>query len=515
MTESKISRAIDRAKEELEQIPLDEIHALGIRKSHGDLLGSHTVVTYPPLDALQEVDGDAVFSDASFQPQVGAYAHIPFCGYPCKFCPYTTLGIIGKDSAVMPNYFSALQREVESWAQKLAASRSEVTSLYVGGGTPFAIPLGQLEQFLLFMQATLPFADGASINVETSPKATMEADALEKLAMLRELGVDRMSVGVQSFDFATLRDTARTYRGHDAHVERAAVERLMQSGIGHINVDMIQDLPLSGQRDVLARLQHDLSTVAELQPHHVTWYNMRLRPETTYARHQAAAVNELDSLLTRLAIWNFMQETGYEILEGDRFARADGFEDQFRKTRGSVDVDLLGMGVSAYSHVTKGFFVNPRVIGDKVRADSRVATKEYIDAIAKQGHAIASGFPMTADEYLAGKFALGLKRGVNLDRINEFRLVAPAEFMVYNNLVVGPATRFADAGLLEVVDGEVRFTRRGRLFENEICAAFYTPRVIHAAHRRRGTLTPEIKQAYTEYVGAIAANKAFYGQKSA
>ncbi len=495
-----------RAKEELETICLEEIHKLGISKTHSDLLGSHTVVTYPPLDALEPVNGEALFSDISFQPLVDAYMHIPYCEYPCEFCPYTTLNVAGPSANKMPDYFEALQKEITTWALKLQKQNAKVRSLYVGGGTPFIIPTEQLESILSFAFKTLPFSEHPEICVETSPRATMQQDAQKKLEMLKAYGITRMSIGIQTFDFESLRDMARTYRGHSAEDEEMAVRALLNSGIPNVNIDMIQDMPLKS-KDYLERLKRDLFKVAELKPQHVTWYNMRLRPETTYARRDIRMVTEKESLHTRLAIWNFMESIGYLVLEGDRFALAETFDDNFRKTRGSVETDLLGIGVSAYSHVRveslrermfQAFFQNPRVTGGAVRADSKKATETYIDAVKKNGHAISTGFFFGADEHLAGKLALGLKRGVPCEEIHEPCAWDP-ECGGYLDFVLNPSEDLLKAGLLRIDDGVVGFTRKGRLFENEVCARFYTPTVRYLAHKKRGTLDKETEERFHGY----------------
>ncbi len=492
--------ASTKAERELENICLDEIHNLGISKTHADLLGSHTVVTYPPLDSLREVDGNLLFKELRFQPEVDTYMHIPFCEYPCKFCPYTTLSISGRDGEQMSSYMDVLKIEIATWGRKLREQNAQVRSLYVGGGTPFAIPAEQLEDIMAFVRTALPFVKNLEICVETSPRATLQDDAQRKLEILKRYGTTRMSIGIQSFDFQSLKDMARTFRGHTQNDEERAVRILLESGIPNINIDMIQDLPLQS-KEYLERLKEDLFKVAELKPQHVTWYNLRLRPETAYARHDVNLVTEEKSLHTRLTIWNFMEQIGYLVLEGDRFALAESYEDKFRQTRGSVDTDLLGIGVSAYSHLHPGFFHNPREIGSTVRADSQRAVQKYIQKVMENGQAITYGFPLTDDEILAGKFALGLKKGVPLEEIHEFLSVSP-ECGPYNNMVLHPSTKLIGAGLLEVTDGKVQFTRTGRLFENEICATFYSPRVKFLAHERRGTVTEDIKRDYLEYVAA-------------
>ena len=491
------AEASRRAESELEDICLDDIHNLGISKTHSDLLGSHTVVTYPPLDSLREVDGTLLFKELQFRPEVDAYMHIPFCEYPCKFCPYTTLSVSGRDGEQMPDYMGVLKTEITTWSKKLREQNAQVRSLYVGGGTPFAIPAEQLDDIMAFVRTTLPFTNDPEICVETSPRATLQDDAQRKLEILKRYGTKRMSIGIQSFDFESLRDMARTFRGHTPDDEERAVRILLESGIPNVNIDMIQDLPIRS-KDYLERLKQDLFEVADLKPQHVTWYNLRLRPETAYARHDVQLVTEHQSLHTRLTIWNFMEQIGYIVLEGDRFALAESYEDKFRQTRGSVDTDLLGMGVSAYSHLHPGLFHNPREIGSTVRADSQRAVQKYKQKVMRDGHAITYGFPLTKDEILAGKFALGLKRGVSLEELHEFLAFSP-ECGPYNNMVLHPSTKLIDAGLLEVKDGKVQFTRTGRLFENEICATFYSPRVRFFAHDRRGTMTEDLRKEYQSY----------------
>src|SRR3989344_9613093 len=117
-----------------------------------------------------------------------------------------------------------------------------------------------------------------------------------------------------------------------------------------------------------------------------------------------------------------------------------------------------------------------------------------------KGHAITYGFPLTPDELLAGKLALGLKKGVSHEELHE-ALTYARECGAYNDIILQQSHELIEAGLLEVRDGRIQFTRKGRLCENEICARFYSLRVIHAAHERRGTLTPEITSQYEQYRG--------------
>jgi len=507
--------ATERASEELAGFDLKAVHALGLSKVHTDLLGSHTVVTYPPLDSLSaDIDSDLLLGEVDFRSRVNGYVHVPWCEYPCKFCPYNTENINAPDAKERMNaYFPALEKEVQMWSELLRRDSSQMESLYIGGGTPFAIPVSRLEKLVSFLRAEIPFTDNPTICVETTPFAVLQPDAREKFAILKANGVNRMSMGVQSFDFETLRDTARTFKGHQRVDEEKAVKILLDSGINHINIDMIQDLPEQSSSP-LDRLRVDLETIARLQPQHITWYNMRLRPETTYARRGSSRVSpEEQSLLHRLTIWNFLETTGYQVLEGDRFAKGKEYEDKFRKARGSVTRDLLGMGVSAYSHVNGIFFQNPRVIGNNVRLDSRMATDQYIERLRSGEHAITFGFSIDASERLAALFALGLKNGVSHQEIHDAYLGQP-DCGAYMAQIVNPRIQsYVNAGLLEAKDGVIEFSRLGKLFENEICASFYSPAVVATAKSRRGELTEELKALYKNYEFAKLWDRGIDSQK--
>ena len=211
--------ASKKASGELEHLCVEAIHEIGISKTHSDLLGSHTVVTYPPLDSLQKIDANTLLERIRFQPKVDVYMHIPFCEYPCKFCPYTTLDMHGRDAGKIPTYLEAMKIEITTWNQKLREQNTTVKSLYLGGGTPFALSVKQLEEILAFVRTTMPFAENPEICIETSPLATLQEDAQTKLEILKKYGITRMSIGIQSFDFESLRDMARTFRGHNKEDE--------------------------------------------------------------------------------------------------------------------------------------------------------------------------------------------------------------------------------------------------------------------------------------------------------
>ncbi|MDO8627601.1 MAG: hypothetical protein Q7K42_04000 [Candidatus Diapherotrites archaeon] len=499
--EELFNECILKAREELNSINLEEVHSLGISKKSADLLGSHTVVTYPPLDALQK--SSIAIEEINFSKEVDLYVHIPFCEYPCKFCPYTTLNNFGEDSKKIPEYFFALKKEILIWSKKLKLTNSKIHSLYIGGGTPFSIQTEILKDLLKFLKSNFDFIDLPEICIETSPRAILKDDGLDKLQMLLNNDITRISIGIQSFDLATLKDTARTFTGHKQGDEEKAVQILLSSGLKNLNIDMIQDLPVPFGINVFERLKNDLFAISRLKPQHITWYNLRLRPETTYALQGVNIISEEESLLSRLIIWNFLGTIGYEILEGDRFVLSKKFEDNFRKTRGSVDTDLLGIGVSSYSHTKNMFFQNCRTTGSNVRADSRIAIVDYINRVSQGNDAITLSLLLSQNERLCGKFALGLKKGVNLHELQKEFQTVPGLYSCEN--ILFNVLNFVDAGLLEFCNGVLKFTRKGMLWENEICEKFYSSYAVSLAKEKRKTVNSVLKT--TNIISSVQAKK--------
>ena len=518
--EEVFQSALQRARKEIIEIDVDTINNLGLQidfgmeesidilqelrgldKQHSDFLGSHTVVTYPPLDALTHLDdtmGKQIIEKEKLEGEIGLYVHIPFCDYRCTFCAYTTLNIHGVDKELLPPYIAALKKEALTWRERIAPD-AKIHSLYIGGGTPTVLDTETLDDLIRFLRDELPFIESPRICVETSPKATLQESTEEQIQMLLDRGVTRSSIGIQTFDPAGLLCTGRGYKGHNVDDEEKAV-RILLDKFGNLNVDMMEDLPITGNIDYYERLAKDLLKIAELKPHHVTWYNMRLRPER---KVKGVIPSEKDSLTARLAIWNFMEDIGYITYEGDRFFLAECFEDEFRKTRGSMRTNLLGLGVSAYSHTKDLFFQNPRRIGGTLRDDSLDTTRKYIKKVEEKGFATEWGFIMSADEILAGEFALGFKRGVDLKYLFGESLCGgyhmfpgAGVYIEYTNPFVKP---LIENGLVEVKDNIVQLTRKGRLWENEICRLYYTPRVIALAMQRRGNLTPLLDQFARSY----------------
>ena len=204
----------------------------------------------------------------------GVYVHVPFCLTRCHYCDFVTY--TGMEGLRRP-YAAALGEEAAMVATTLGPEPPEVTSVFVGGGTPTLLPPGDLGRLLARLRELLPFAPGAEVTVEANPE-TVDAAMAEGLAAA---GVTRVSMGAQSFDDGVL---AALGRVHDAGRVAAAVAALRGAGVPALNLDLIYGGPGEDAGSWAATLEAAIA----LEPEHLSAYALTIEPATKFGRLVAA-----------------------------------------------------------------------------------------------------------------------------------------------------------------------------------------------------------------------------------
>jgi oxygen-independent coproporphyrinogen-3 oxidase len=426
--------------------------------------GSHTVVTYPPLDVLEPVQATTVASRVAAVGRLNLYCHIAFCEFLCPFCHYDTaftkLG--AAETPRMQAYLRALLAEAEMWRGTLEGST--LASLYIGGGTPTAV--GE-KHLLALLEAACLYArtDDFVACIETSPLTTVAPGGPEKLRVLSKSGVNRISVGVQSFDEQLLQRS----RGHGLETVLQALDTVMGL-VDEVNIDLIQDLP--GQTD--EHLLTDLTYVEVFRPAQVTWYVLRFRGESAWSRfYQRGALDlpsALESARRRAMIAEGMSRLGYLSRPGGRFVREPRFRDRFKSVRSELTSALLGVGVSAYSHGWDLMFRNTRT------RDQYDGIRGYTERIATGRFAVDEAFEIDKTEREAGAIVAGIRDG--LTRL-PFSATPDADISDYQVYATDVFARLVAAGLVEQSGESLCLSSLGRLFEEEVCSMLYSRRVAH------------------------------------
>lgn len=281
------------------------------------------------------------------------YLHVPFCRRRCRYCDFPTQAY---DRALAEAYLVALAEEVEARVRRLAPR-----TLYIGGGTPTALRADQLTD-LLNLLGTLDLSRLEEYTVEANP-GTFD---VETLLRLREAGVNRLSLGVQTFHAEGLK---RLGRIHDARRARAAVSMAREAGFENLSLDLIYGWP--GQRP--ADWREDLETVAGLAPEHLSCYGLTYEEGTPLWRDRRAGrlmpLTEEEERLLFDEMASRLADRGYDRYEISSFARPGG---QCRHNRAYWEgEEYVGLGAGAHSLVAGTRFCNSRSPAEYIRLMTR------------------------------------------------------------------------------------------------------------------------------------------------
>ncbi|HEX3236070.1 MAG TPA: radical SAM family heme chaperone HemW [Gemmatimonadales bacterium] len=266
------------------------------------------------------------------------YLHVPFCARRCSYCDFA---IAVRRETPTDAYVEAVSREWERWQDHPAwAAAPEVKTVYFGGGTPSRLDPGGIARILERIAGRREIAPGAEVTLEANPEDVTPAAA----AAWRAAGINRISLGVQSFDPLVLRWMHRT---HSAKQVPAAVEIIRQAGIGSLSLDLIFGLPASLHRD----WEGDLAQALALEPEHLSLYGLTVEERTPLdrwiARGEVAAVDERRYAAEFLTAHGRVTSAGYEHYEVSNLARP-GHQARHNSAYWTRD-SFIGLGPAAHS----------------------------------------------------------------------------------------------------------------------------------------------------------------------
>lgn len=388
----------------------------------------------------------------------GVYVHVPFCNYGCTFCFYAKK--VGAGREVMSRYVAAVRRELEKIERG-----TQLTQLYVGGGTPTALPADLLDGVLDAVLGRMVQTPGIVHTVECSP----ESITADHLAVLRDRGVGRVSVGVQSLNGAVLE---RIARAHSASQAFAACDLLVASD-RIVNVDLIYGLPGQTQES----FREDLAALASRGVDSFTLYNLRLNERTPVARALADA-ERLN--LTGLVRWRAFAKRAAEEL-GFVQTRWHGFRRRDLPAWKAAFADLtstgdqFGAGNSARSRFGSTIYRN------------HASLEVYVERLATGGSPVEEVFRMDENERKLRFVTLTLGDGACLD-LAEYRRSFGGSFLEDFS---EPVRRLAALGLLSQDPRQVFLTDTGKLVYDLATLAFYPDSMRRwLGERRARTLSP-------------------------
>jgi oxygen-independent coproporphyrinogen-3 oxidase len=383
------------------------------------------ILAVPPAPTLQGIP-------------LALYVHWPWCVRKCPYCDFNSHDSVGKDAPQEAAYLAALIADLEA-ALPVIWGRP-IVSVFIGGGTPSLMSGEAVDTLLAQLRMRLPLLPEAEITLEANP-GTVEA---ERFAAYAEAGVNRLSLGIQSFDDRKLAALGRIHSGMDA---RRAIE-IAQRHFERINLDLMYALP----EQTLAEARRDIDSAVATGAGHLSAYHLTLEPNTQF--HHAPPPLPDDDLAADMQdmVEASLAAAGFAHYETSAFARP-GQRCQHNLNYWSFG-DYLGIGAGAHSKISDHA---------GIRREARPRhPKDYLaDPVTRDWRRVAP-----AD--LPGEFmmnALRLVDGVPLGLFSE-RTGLPLSAIEKSAL----AARCA--GLLDVTDGRLRPTAQGRRFLNRLLQYF-------------------------------------------
>ncbi len=281
----------------------------------------------------------------------GLYLHLPFCS---AICPYCDFSVLTGDAESRRRFVDMLQREIALWSERPFPG-TPFDSVYLGGGTPSLLSPEQLAAILDEARRLLPMAPEATVSMEANPEDVAPAS----LAAWRALGVDTLTLGVQSFDDAALRFLGRRHSGEQA---RRAVGDALDAGFVVVGVDLIYGLP--GQDE--AAWERELAIAAELSPQHLSCYQLTIHAGTPFGFRQARGELREMPEAGQASLFHLAHQrlaaAGYGAYEVSNFARAPEHESRHNRKYWR-HAPYLGFGPSAHSFDGARRWWNHRKVG--------------------------------------------------------------------------------------------------------------------------------------------------------
>lgn len=375
-------------------------------------------------------------------PALSVYIHIPWCIRKCPYCDFNSHRIEG--NLPESDYISALLEDLARDARRVPGRTVE--SVFIGGGTPSLLSPEAVGLLLEGLKTRLPLAAAAEITLEANP-GTAEST---KFKGFREAGINRLSIGVQSFDDAKLEALGRIHDGQAA-VEAAAMAR--EAGFANFNLDLMFGLP--GQS--VAEAERDVETAIAQRPTHISFYQLTLEPNTLFHRFPPALPEDDDTWDIQRAGQALLAAHGYQQYEVSAYA-SDGFRCRHNLNYWSFG-DYLGIGAGAHGKIT-----DP-ASGRVTRLWKARHPAQYLETLGVGGEHVVS------PESLPFEFLM------NLLRLREgFELSGFADSTDMDASALEPGlSQCLEEGLLERSAGVIRCSETGWNFLDDILQRFLPP----------------------------------------
>lgn len=376
------------------------------------------------------------------RPPEAVYIHIPFCTNKCFYCDFNSYVL--KDQPVM-DYLRALDREMELTVQQTPPG--VIKTIFVGGGTPTVLKPDEMAYFLESVRRHFPHWDA---NIEFSMEANPGTTDIDKLNVMKEGGVNRVSFGVQAFQNDLLGGIGRIHNVDDVY---RSLDNARKVGLDNLSIDLMFGLP----NQTVDMLGESIRRALELELPHYSIYSLKVEENTLFHtlfnKNKLPLPSEEDELQMYLLLMNEMEAAGYRQYEISNFAKP-GMESRHNITYWRNE-DYYGLGAGAHGYVGRQRHMNIKGVNP------------YNEA-AKNGLPRLDSFPITNEEAMEDFMMVGLRMREGVTD-TAFR----AQFgRSLEDIFAAPLHKMLKAGLLEQEGDRYFLSKQGILFGNDVFGEF-------------------------------------------
>ena len=419
-------------------------------------VGNYFISNYPPFSSWKSDEVPAFQASLDRPPQsdvpLGLYLHIPFCRKRCHFCYFRVY--TDKDSAAIRSYIDAAIQELSIYAKKAFIGGRKPRFIYFGGGTPSYLSVDQLQYLTRSMRELLSWDDVEEVTFEAEPGTLTD----HKLKAIREMGVTRLSLGVENFDDHILEINGRAHQSRE--IERA-YKYAREIGFPQINIDLIAGMV----EETEANWKDCVRKTIEMDPDSITVYQMEIPYNTTIYRQMkvdgklVAPVADWDTKRgwVRYAFSEF-EKAGYTVSTAYTVVKSKEHNRFVYRDRLWAGADLLGLGVASFGHIGGTHYQNQHDFDP------------YLKAVQAGQSPVYRALTPSGDERLIREFILQLKTGS-----------VKASYYV-NKFGVDPRVRFAaplatltEWGFARVDGDDIQLNREGLLQVDRLLHEFFLP----------------------------------------
>ena len=435
--------------------------------------------SYPTADRFVEAFGESQYVDALRQRghsarshafPLSVYVHIPFCESLCYYCACNKIITRQYDRAL--SYLESLRQEVALLAPYLGEG-NKVSQLHLGGGTPTYLRDAELKALMRLLGETFSWQDGGEYSVEVDPR-TVDA---QRLATLKDLGFNRLSLGVQDFDPVVQK---AVHREQSFEQVQTLMQHAATLGFSSVNLDLIYGLP----KQTLASWKQTMQQIVHLRPERIALYAYahlptRFKPQRHILAEDIPTASMKTAMLT-MALEQ-LQVAGYVYIGMDHFAlpedalavakRQGRLHRNFQGYTTQPDCDLIGLGVSSIGNIGTTYQQNTKSLAD------------YQDLLAQGRLPVERGIALTRDDLLRRNVIMAImcQGHVNIESIELAHLI---NFKQYFRAELEMLKDMQDQGLVLITDSGFEVTADGWFIVRAV-AMLFDRYVQHDQHRTR------------------------------